>query len=548
MRIQGRIGWTAALVGILFSAAAMAAEPEAVPGEFVVKVKRSVSVGKNSLQSLSKILGGHVKSTIPEHNLVVIKRPTVELSAFSVNALEKNPNVVYAEPNFIYRANRVPNDPMLENLWGLRNIGQNDSESVAGTAGIDIEAEKAWDITTGSQEVIVASIDTGVDYNHPDLKENMWINEAEANGQAGVDDDNNGYVDDVHGMNFVEAEAPTNEPLDDHGHGSHTSGTIGARGDDGKGIVGVNWNVRIMPVKFLGGDGGGSLEGAIKAIDYAVKNGAKILSNSWGGGGFSQALKEAIDRSNEAGCLFVAAAGNDGSNNDSSPTYPASYEVANILAVAAIDNKGNLASFSNFGKKTVHVAAPGVNVYSAINSGGYDSWSGTSMATPHVSGIAALLLAAEPNLTGLELKERIMNTVRPLSSVRGKVSTGGLVSAYNALTNTVAPPDMNDPIHWSSKAVQVSSAHPYAAKVNETYEVTVEGANEIALYFERFDTERNYDKVALFDKSGNKVAELSGNYDDSFSPVIPGDYVKIVFTSDDSVQKHGFDITKAAYR
>ena len=545
MRIHGRSLFV--LVSWL-SLSAFAAQPEAVPGEFVVKLRENVSVQKFSTQSLSQKLGAYVKSSIPGQNIVVVKRPVIENSAYSVNTLSLNPMVEIAEPNYIYRINRTPNDPLLGNLWGLRNVGQADSENQSGMSGLDVEAEKAWDISTGSSNVIIAVIDTGVDYNHPDLKDNAWVNEAELNGVAGVDDDNNGYIDDVHGMNFTEASKPEANGLDDHGHGSHCSGVIGARGDDGRGIVGLNWNVRIMPIKFLGADGGGSLEGAILAIDYATKMGAKILSNSWGGGGFSQTLKEAIERSNAAGTLFVAAAGNESNNNDTSPTYPASYDVPNILTVAAIDNRGNLASFSNYGKKTVHVGAPGVNVYSSIVGGGYDSWSGTSMATPHVSGIAGLLAANEPNLTGVEMKERIMSTARRIPGLIGKTKTGGLSSAYNTLANVVTPPDMNDPAQWASRTVSVSSAHPYVKKTKETFELDVPGAKEIALYFSRFETERNYDKVTLYDRAGNKVAEMSGNYDDSFSPAISGDYVRIVFTSDDSVEGYGFDITKAAFR
>lgn len=548
MRIQGRIRCAMALFGALFSVIAHASEPEAVPGEYVVKLKPSVSVAGHSVQNLSKVLGGFVKSTIPDYNMVVVKRPVMEMSAFAVQSLSVNDQVEYAEPNYIYRINRTPNDPMLGQLWGLINAGQKDSSNKVGVAGVDVDVEKAWDLQTGSSSLLIAVIDTGVDYTHPDLQDNIWVNEAELNGQPGVDDDGNGYADDVYGMNFTNANSPRPNGLDDHGHGTHCAGTIGARGDDGKGIVGVAWNVRILPVKFLGADGGGSLEGAIKAIDYATKMGAKIMNNSWGGGGFSQALLEAIQRSNQAGVLFVAAAGNESNNNDARPVYPATYDVPNILSVAAIDNRGAMASFSNYGKRTVHVAAPGVNVYSSVTKGRYDSWSGTSMAAPHVTGVAVLLASNEPQMTGLELKERILATVRPLSAARGKTSTGGLVSAYNALTNTVAPPDMNDPVHWASQPLAISSAHPYAKRANESWEVNVPGAKEIALYFQRFDTERNYDKVTLYDRAGAKVAEISGALDDSFSPVINGDYVRIVFTSDDSVERYGFDLTKVAYR
>jgi subtilisin family serine protease len=336
--------------------------------------------------------------------------------------------------------------------------------------------------------------------------------------------------------------------LDDHGHGSHCAGTIGAKGDDGKGIVGVAWNVKLMGVKFLSASGSGSLEGAIRAVDYATKMGAKIMSNSWGGGGFSQALEDAIKRSHAAGALFVAAAGNNGSNNDSRATYPANYNVPNMLSVAAIDNRGMMASFSNYGRNTVHVGAPGVNITSSTAAGGYDTWSGTSMATPHVSGIASLLLSHEPNLSNVELKARIIATARPATALKGKVRSGGMANAFLALTNTTPPPDMNDPALWQSVPVSVSSAHPYGAEVTESYEVKVPGAKQIALYFGRFDTEGGYDVLTIKDSNGNVVAKVSGEQSDSFSAVIEGDTATMEFKSDKTVHRYGFDITKAAFR
>lgn len=536
----------AILAAVLFQTLpAQATQAEAVPGEYLVKI--STKVNKDNLKTLEKKLSAKILSSIPQLKIVRIQMPEVQTEESVIQELSKNPIVQMVEPNYIYRANKTPNDPAFGKLWGLKNFGQSDERGM-GLAGIDIDAERAWDITTGSEDVLVAVIDTGVDPLHPDLKENIWTNELEAQGEAGVDDDKNGYVDDIHGFNFVDASEPNGNSTDDHGHGSHCAGTIGGRGDDGMGIVGVSWKVKILAAKFLGADGGGTLEGAILAIDYATKMGAKVLSNSWGGGGESELLKEAIERSNQAGALFVAAAGNNASNNDSSPHYPSNYDVENVLAVAAIDNQGELASFSNYGKKTVHVAAPGVNIFSAVTGGEYASWSGTSMATPHVSGIAALLLASEPSLSNLELRERLITTAKPVATVRGKVSSGGIANAYYALTNQVAPPDMNDPTHWDFQTLDISTAHPYLKKSNETFEVEVAGAKEIALYFEKFDTEKGYDKLTLQDRDGNVLAVLSGMLDGSYSPVISGDYVKLTFSSDDSVEKYGFDLTKVSYR
>ena len=520
--------------------------PESVPGEYVVKFKDN-AVAARSLNTLTASVGSYVKDVIPNLNTIVIKRPVFETQSNVLITLRQNPSVEFIEPNYIYRASKVPNDVMFGQLWGMLNVGQQDSSRKEGVAGVDIGAEKAWDITTGSKDVIVAVIDTGVNYKHPDLADNMWTNEAELNGQTGVDDDGNGIVDDIYGANFVNADKPTGNPLDDNGHGSHCAGTIAGVGDNGMGVVGVAWQARVMGVKFLSGSGSGSLDGALNGIDYAVSMGAKVLSNSWGGGGYSDILKAAIERSHQANTLFVAAAGNESNNNDSSPTYPATYDVPNVLSVAAIDNRGKMASFSNYGKKSVHIAAPGVNIVSSVLGQKYDSFSGTSMATPHVSGVAVLLASAEPNLTGVEMKQRLMDTAVPIPGMKGK-SVAGLVNAYKALTNEVAPPDESDPIHWKTVPYEISTPHPYTSKAKYEFEVTVEGATEIALYFEQFDTEAKYDNLKIYDAKGALVETLSGLNNQSFSQVIKGNYAKLVFTSDESVNKYGFDLTKVAWR
>lgn len=515
---------------------------EAVPGEYVVRMKPSVR--EMSTTQISRTLGAFVKETIPSQNIVVVKRAHFESAESAVKVLAQNPLVDIAEPNYIYRANKLSNDPMMESLWGLKNVGQRDPKGQVGVAGVDIGAEQAWDITTGDPNLVIAVIDTGVDYNHPDLKDNLWVNHAEANGQPGVDDDGNGVIDDIHGYNAI---TNSGNATDDQGHGSHCAGTIGAKGDNGVGIVGVVWQAKIMSVKFLSASGSGSLADAIKAIDYATKMGAKVMSNSWGGGGFSQTLLDSIKRSHEAGALFVAAAGNENNNNDTRASYPATYDVANIISVAAIDNKGAKASFSSYGKRTVHLGAPGVNVWSSTG-GGYQSFSGTSMATPHVSGVAALVWGHEPNLTALQVKERLLATAKPIASMKGKTRTGAMVNAYAALTNTVPAPDMNDPVNWRAVDATYASASPYGKNINETYEIRVDGATEFALYFEKFDTEANYDTLQLVAADGTVIQTLSGNNDDVFSAPVTGNYVKLVFKSDASVEKTGWKITKIALR
>lgn len=527
------------------TAKVFAAAPEAVPGEYVVQLKKN-QTPKAAVASIPKLLGAQIKRVIPNTGIIVLKLKDKGNRKATVAKLLSNEAIQIAEPNFIYRTNRIPNDPDLGKLWGLINSGQADSNKTIGIAGIDIGAEKAWDIQTGNQDLLISVIDTGVDYNHKDLKGNIWTNEVEANGTAGVDDDNNGYIDDIHGYDFVNKDG---DPMDDHGHGSHCSGTIAAKGDDNQGIVGVAWNAKIMGVKFLSKDGSGSLEDAVEAIKYSTKMGVKIMSNSWGGGGYSEIMKEAIAEANTKGIVFTAAAGNHSGNNDETPSYPANYNVPNVISVAALDNRGRLAYFSCYGRRTVHVAAPGVNVFSSL-PGGYDSWSGTSMATPHVTGVAALLLSQEPNLTPEQVRERLIKTSKPLAGVKGKAASNGLVDAYMALTNQMAPPDPNDPANWkNSQPLSISTPHPYVEKYTETWTVEVPGATDIALFFNKFDTEARYDKLVLFDRNGKKIGEMTGDLgEDVWSPVVSGDYVQIKFTADDSVNDYGFELSKVSYR
>ena len=242
-----------------------------------------------------------------------------------------DPNVLYAEPNYILQITQVPSDPRLADMWGLENTGQ-----TAGTIDADIDAAAAWDVTTGSRSTVVAVIDTGVDYTHPDLATNIWVNADEIAGD-GVDNDNNGYTDDVHGYDFINRDG---DPMDDQGHGTHVAGTVGAAGDNGLGVTGVNWNVQLMALKFLGADGSGTTADAIEAIYYARDNGADVINASWGGDPYSQALYDAIAAARDADQIFVAAAGNGnafgiGINNDESPFYPSGYDLENVLAVAA---------------------------------------------------------------------------------------------------------------------------------------------------------------------------------------------------------------------
>ncbi len=572
-----------------------------VDREIIVKFKGGIT-DNDTLITHSQTGAAIKKKFQGRHELQLISLPGHMSVREGLEVYLQNPHIEYAEPNYIVYATIMPNDAYFNNLWGLHNTGQ-----TGGTIDADIDAPEAWNITTGSNNVVIAVVDTGVDYNHPDLSSNIWTNMGETSCSDGIDNDGNGYIDDCHGWDFVGND---NDPMDYDGHGTHVAGTIAAVGNNSLGTAGVMWKAQIMPVRFLGVSGSGTTADAISAILYANAKGAHIINNSWGGGGYSQALKDAVDASN---AVVVCAAGNAGTNNDSTPFYPASYTSSNIIAVAATDHNDNLATFSNYGATSVDVGAPGVNIYStipnlsygtpitlysqnfdsasgnlpllgwnrggtksswAVTSGtgiggtnsledspnkdyltntnswagymtpitsvkdnlytlsfkwkgvlennydyldinyspdgvtwdwidyrtgstngnfisdsttditaaadmfdsfyfgfglesdlsinydgvylddvvltrqpitisnhGYASYTGTSMATPHVSGLAGLIKALNPVLTNLEIKNAILNNVDTKSSLTGKVLTGGRINAYRAL-NSVPMPDV----------------------------------------------------------------------------------------------------------
>jgi subtilisin family serine protease len=347
-----------------------------------------------------------------------------------LRSLQASNIIVSAYPDGIIRASAViPNDPAFSSLHGLNNTGQ-----TGGTPGADINAPEAWEGFTGNGNTIVAVIDTGVDYNHPDLKNNMWVNNGETPNN-GIDDDQNGYVDDVYGYDFLNNDA---DPMDDDGHGTHCAGTIGAVANNGLGVAGVNWRAKIMALKFLGPNGG-SDSGAIRAIDYAVQMGAKISNNSWGGGPGTTLLSNAIDRARIAGHIFVAAAGNESNNNDIRPTYPANFNIDNVVSVAAIDHNGAIANFSNRGVQTVDIGAPGVDILSCKPGGGYQYLSGTSMAAPHVTGALSLLLDKYPSLTYRQAIDMLYATATVNPKLRAVVGGGGRYLNLQALLNATPP-------------------------------------------------------------------------------------------------------------
>jgi len=379
------------------------------------------------------------RAILPQGERILLFKSTALTGDALVKSALLNANVAAASLNYRRYADAVtPNDPGFTDLWGLNNTGQ-----TGGTAGADISAPEAWSTTTGSSGVVVADIDTGVAYDHVDLAANMWHNPGEIPGN-GIDDDGNGYVDDVYGIDAVNGDS---NPYDDQGHGTHTSGTAAAVGNNGIGITGVAWQARVMALKFLGPDGG-SDAGAITCINYVVNeklnHGVNVvaINASWGGGGYDGLLRNAINAAGAANIIFCAAAGNggpdrigNGDDNDAQPSYPSSYDGANIISVAATDSTDALASFSNYGATSVDLAAPGVGILSTWPGDGYASSNGTSMATPHVTGAVALCAAQFPSETMAQRVRRILDHVDPLASLSGMMTTGGrldLAAAVNA--------------------------------------------------------------------------------------------------------------------
>jgi subtilisin family serine protease len=583
-----------------------------VPGEVIVEFKPATTIystkGQETIQSVHARIGSHVKRDFTQVGLPGIQ--LVQLTPGTsveggVNFYENDPNVLSVTPNYIAQLDCVPNDPQFNTLWGLHNTGQ-----MGGTVDADIDAPEAWNITCGSADVVVAVIDTGVDYTHQDLMANIWTNSGEIPGN-GIDDDGNGYIDDVHGWDFVNSD---NDPNDDYGHGTHCAGTIAAVGNNAKGIAGVSWNAKIMPLKAGSADGRFTLAAQLEAFSYAKRMGADVISCSFGGTNYASVAETAIAGSP---AVVVCAAGNDGTNNDVTPHYPANYNCANIIAVAATDRNDNLAWFSNYGPTAVDVAAPGADIYSTVpatmtlfsdgmttfanwnaqqpwglssahyisapssaanspvgnypNNANYaltlknpidlssasapaltfhirgnaqygydglliecshdgaawdvisavtgdysDGWyvgtislsrycgdssvylrfrfmsdssttysgyyiddvkicsntanantyayfSGTSMATPHVAGLAALVKAADPDLSTSEIKQTILNSVDTRSSLTGKVATGGRINAYNAVSS----------IATVSNAAVVSNTIPATMTAGQKYTVAI---------------------------------------------------------------------------
>jgi len=380
-----------------------------------------------ALEARIKAVGASVRRKMPASGVWLVAYPVADLDTVMRARKELGGFeglVKYVDLDYVVHAVAIPNDTSFGNLWGMNNTGQS-----GGTPDADIDAPEAWDIFTGSAAVRVGVIDTGIDHTHPDLAANIWANPNEIAGN-GIDDDGNGYIDDTRGWDFVNND---NNGMDDNGHGTHCAGTIGGSGNNGQGVAGVCWNVSLIPLKFLSASGSGSISDAVEAVAYGTSIGLHLTSNSWGGGGFSQALADAIAAADTAGILFVAAAGNSNSNNDVVANYPSNYVSPNIIAVAATTRTDARSSFSSYGLTTVDLGAPGSEIFSARPGGLYQNLSGTSMATPHVAGACALLKAFRPSLTHVEIKAAILSSVDVIPAMAGVTVSGGRLNIYNAL-------------------------------------------------------------------------------------------------------------------
>ncbi|NJL25770.1 MAG: S8 family serine peptidase [Calothrix sp. SM1_5_4] len=475
------------------------------------------------------------------------------------------PHTDWVEPNFVvhatssFRKSEWPTDKFFFKQWALNNIGQSAPFGLPGKRGADMDVLKAWEKTTGSDKIIVAVIDTGCDYNHPDLRANIWVNEKEAEANGGVpgkDDDGNGYPDDLYGYDFTSQDRNSfkgvpgdSDPMDDSGHGTHCAGGIGAVSNDGVGVAGVSPKVKIMCVRFLG-EGGGTTVDAYRAVRYARENGAMIMSNSWGGGdsGESELFKAELRKAQDKGILFVVAAGNDGSNNDIKPVYPANLKgqefrgkrFDNVLVVGASDNQDAPADFSNYGHEKVDIFAPGVGILSTypqamVEKGrpAYTIMSGTSMATPYVAGVAALMMAANPNLIGNAAEViRIINATTDVKeTLVGKAASNGRVKRLSGGERR-GRRQIADTCVADQVACDRSPRIQHRAWSISREEIKIEGATSIKVHFDFIQLDSDHDSLYLYDKDFRLIATVDKNMvDDFWSPAIPGDTVHVRFVN-----------------
>jgi len=470
--------------------------------ENLLRKTDSEKILQTQVNDLLNLVQGSTYRLYPSFNMaeIVFDEGTDVMNA--VELLSRREEVVHAEPNYQIEAANIPNDPYYDSLWAMDKI----------------DAPKAWDITTGSEEVVVAVIDSGIDYNHPDLKDNMWTSDEGYHGYDAVND--------------------TYDPMDDNGHGTHVAGTIGAVGDNDLGVVGVNWNISLMSIKILDSEGEGNIGNAIAALEYSLerkRDGENIVatSNSWGGSGYSELLYEAIERHQEEDILFVTAAGNEGLSNGETPHYPANYDLTNIISVAATDQNDNLAGFSNYGKRSVHVGAPGVDIYSTLPNGQYGHMSGTSMAVPHVSGLAALIASHDSSYDHTNLKNIILSSVDHLDSLQGQTLVGGRINAFNSLEQSPDPYNIRFWVHKPFTSTQWGEQTSIMISLNDGVN-PVHGA-EVRVEFSTGD-----DPISLEDDGSRGDQAGDGYYTGEWRPTDVGEvelYITVELEENEEMSK-----------
>ncbi len=472
------------ILPVVFSLFIIGFVPEAlsqtlfVPDEILVRFKEGAfPIDKATAHALAD--GTPVREFEIVDGLQLVKIPPWMDVDTAIQRYLQNPDVLYAEPNYIVQTQVIPDDPNFSSLWNLHNTGQS-----GGTPDADIDAPEAWDITTGSSDVVVAVIDTGIDYNHEDLSANMFQNSDDCNSN-GLDDEGNGFVDDCYGIDKVNDDS---DPMDDNDHGTHVSGTIGAVGNNSIGVVGVNWHVNLMACKFLDAGGSGSTADAISCLEYVKlmkDRGVNIVAtnNSWGGSGFDQALFDAIEAHLQRGILFIAAAGNGGAdqigdNNDNTAFYPCNFYLPNVICVASTTRTDALSSFSNFGRRTVHLGAPGSQILSTTPGNTYSTFSGTSMATPHVTGVAALLKAQDSSRDWKAIKNLILaggdnNSALSNTITQKRLNANGALSCSNSVVRTRLKPVSNSITGKIGTPIDLAALHINCAQPNGNVNVTV---------------------------------------------------------------------------
>jgi subtilisin family serine protease len=508
---------TLLFIPFFYSAPFASGEKNFKENELIVKFANGVN--KNEKKDLhgkysSKIIKRFTINDIDHVELA----PDVSVDD-AIRLYEADPSVESVEPNYIFSVNELmPDDPLFYDQWSLYNFRQ-----TGGTRRADIDAVNAWSIANDSNDYVVAVLDSGIEYTHEDLASNIWVNEAESNGLQGIDDDNNGYIDDIYGIDVYDHDST---PLDELGHGTHVAGIIGAAGNNGIGIAGINWNVKIMNCRFLGPWGTGLLSGAIECLEYikTMKDrGVNIVAtnNSYSSAYYSASHYDAIDAQRDI--LFFASAGNDSQDNDIYSTYPANYFLPNVISVASTDHNDEKALTSSYGRKTVHVGAPGVNIMSTLpeythwGASYYGTLSGTSMAAPHAAALAALLKSQNPERDWIQIKNLILTGGDKLKSLKKITITGRRINAYGSL-------------ECNKSSVFSALSYPDPSGVGEP---AVLSAISVRCEFPVGPvtvTASNKEVVELFDDGfGADLAADDGIFSAEWTPA--GEYKKLTFTS-----------------